>query len=296
MILSINGKAGSGKDTVGKIIQYLDCHTPSSNDVDHMKSFISNNDLKFVLDKSSKWQIKKYSDKLKDMVCILIGCTREQLEDQEFKSTPLGEEWNRWRLDSIHIPETLDSESYEQYDETSIHSSEESAIKKGEEIKSNIHIPREDRRYGMSADFSYEVTKEEVTPREILQKLGTDFGRDMIHPDVWLNALFSEYKLKIKTHPDFSSNGASDYRDYEKHLPKWIITDSRFPNDVEKVKSLEGITIRVNRPECEGRVDEHFSETALDNYIGFNYVIDNNGSIEDLIKKVREMLTKEGII
>ena len=30
-------------------------------------------------------EIKKFADKLKDIVCLLIGCTREQLEDQEFK-------------------------------------------------------------------------------------------------------------------------------------------------------------------------------------------------------------------
>jgi hypothetical protein len=41
----------------------------------------------------SGFEIKKYADKLKDFVCILIGCTREQLEDQEFKEKELGEEW-----------------------------------------------------------------------------------------------------------------------------------------------------------------------------------------------------------
>ena len=39
------------------------------------------------------WQIKKFADKLKDIVCLLIGCTREQLEDSEFKNKELGEEW-----------------------------------------------------------------------------------------------------------------------------------------------------------------------------------------------------------
>lgn len=35
---------------------------------------------------NSEYKIKKFADKLKDIVCILIGCTREQLEDSKFKS------------------------------------------------------------------------------------------------------------------------------------------------------------------------------------------------------------------
>jgi hypothetical protein len=30
------------------------------------------------------------------MVCVLLSCTREKLEDREFKNTPLGEHWRKW--------------------------------------------------------------------------------------------------------------------------------------------------------------------------------------------------------
>lgn len=36
----------------------------------------------------------RFADKLKDFVCRLIGCTREQLEDQDFKASFLGPEWD----------------------------------------------------------------------------------------------------------------------------------------------------------------------------------------------------------
>jgi hypothetical protein len=58
MIIAINGKIGSGKDELGKNL---------------IKSF------------GSDWEIKKFADKLKDVVCLLTGCTRNQLEDQKFK-------------------------------------------------------------------------------------------------------------------------------------------------------------------------------------------------------------------
>lgn len=264
-LISINGKSGSGKDTVGKIIQYLDCHTPSVTNIEHMKKFILDNKYQDSLNRTSNWQIKKYADKLKDMVCLLIGCTREQLEDQDFKSTPLGEEWQGYRV-SWHCP----GNEFEDM----IFSTEEDAVKwlNQEGAETDIEQAYKDK-------CLFEI---KLTPRDILQSLGTQWGRDMIHPNLWINSLFADYHSGIKM---------SDYTE-----SKWIITDSRFPNDVEHVKKLGGITIRVNRPECEGRTNEHESETSLDNYQRFNYIIDNNGTIEELIKKVRVILIKENII
>ena len=74
----------------------------------------------------------------------------------------------------------------------------------------------------------------------------------------------------------------------------------RFPNELETVKKHNGITIRINRGLVErtGKMIqgvEHSSETSLDN-AEFDYVIENNGTIEELIEKVREILTKENII
>ena len=66
MVIGISGKIGSGKDTIGKMVK----------------------------DRLPNYQIRKFADKLKDIVCMVTGCTREQLEDQEFKDSLLGPEWN----------------------------------------------------------------------------------------------------------------------------------------------------------------------------------------------------------
>ena len=42
--------------------------------------------------------------------------------------------------------------------------------------------------------------------------------------------------------------------------------------------------------------DNHFSETALDSYQDWDYVIDNNGTIEDLIEQVKQILITEGLL
>ncbi len=67
MIIGINGYAGSGKDTVGTILQQID--------------------------KDSHWEIKKWAGKLKQVAELLTGIPVEKFEDQEFKKTNLGKQW-----------------------------------------------------------------------------------------------------------------------------------------------------------------------------------------------------------
>ena len=79
--------------------------------------------------------------------------------------------------------------------------------------------------------------------------------------------------------------------------PLWCITDMRFPNEMEAVKERKGITIRVVRHQIETANFKplHPSETALDD-AEFDYEIINDGTIEDLVEKVKEILIKEKLI
>ena len=86
-IIGISGKINSGKDTVGKIIQIL-TQSPHFSD----ETVVSFLDRKLI---EPRFVNKKFADTLKDIVCLLIGCTREQLEDREFKEKELGEEWTQ---------------------------------------------------------------------------------------------------------------------------------------------------------------------------------------------------------
>ena len=133
-----------------------------------------------------------------------------------------------------------------------------------------------------------------MTVRELLQKLGTDAMRDNLHENVWVNALFADYKPKgnmIGIYPDPASI------EYVQEYPKWIITDTRFPNELEAVKQREGITIRVVRPQIETAnfKSQHPSETSLDS-AEFDYEIINDAGIPELIEKVRQILITEKII
>ena len=129
----------------------------------------------------------------------------------------------------------------------------------------------------------------EMTYREFLQKLGTEAMRDGLHKNVWVNALFADYKWYTKEWDELGNETLGAY-------PNWIITDMRFPNELDAVILREGITIRVNRDNGTREIDTnpHPSETALDD-AKFHYTINNDGSFEDLMKKVEEILKVEKI-
>lgn len=128
-----------------------------------------------------------------------------------------------------------------------------------------------------------------MTYREFLQKLGTEAMRNGLHTNVWVNALFANYNAIGYKYKDCDYKVIQGKWEY----PNWIITDMRFPNEMEAVVEKNGITIRVNRPGIS--LLDHPSETSLDT-AEFDYTIVNDSTIEDLVIKVREILVKEKII
>ena len=136
----------------------------------------------------------------------------------------------------------------------------------------------------------------EMTYREFLQKLGTEAMRDGLHKEVWVNALFADYKYYEKYNHAYTKDGV-DYGNRTLHYPDWVITDMRFPNEIAAVELREGITIRVNRDNGTREIDTnpHPSETALDD-AKFDYVIENDGTLDELVEKVRAILIREKII
>ena len=285
MIISFSGKIGSGKDLSGNICKIL-LQSPHLNN-EGVETFLNKN----LYESDGNWEIRKWADKLKDIVCTILNCSREQLENRAFKETKLGEEWDKFKVVRTKITK------FERIDEVFYFSTIEEANK----FKLN----------NLNYDYFGEIEKVEMTPRLMLQLLGTECGRNIIHPDIWVNSLMAEYKSKL------SSNNPVDDLDWEPRFiyPNFIITDTRFPNELEAVKKRNGITIRINRvtfrertteigkiftvaqPEVDKLlgIEEHESETALDN-ADFDYEIDNNGTIPELIDKIRNILIENKLI
>ena len=105
-----------------------------------------------------------------------------------------------------------------------------------------------------------------MSVREFLQKLGTEAMRKGLHDNTWVNALFASY---------YSGS-------------RWIITDVRFENEADAIRSRKGLLIRMVRNNAEVNSD-HPSEIGLDKY-EFDVYLINNGTLQDLIPKVRELV------
>ncbi|MFA6327736.1 MAG: hypothetical protein WCX15_02545, partial [Bacilli bacterium] len=92
--------------------------------------------------------------------------------------------------------------------------------------------------------------------------------------------------------------------DYKPSIDHWIITDVRFPNEVDAIRERGGIIIRVNRkhgyntPDGKWKempINYHASETALDNY-NFDYIIENNKTVKELEEEVKKVYNKIKIL
>ena len=100
--------------------------------------------------------------------------------------------------------------------------------------------------------------------RVLLQRFGTEVGRDLIADDIWLRELDKVDSSRI------------------------IVTDARFINELEKVENMDGYTVRIHRTGV-GPVNDHPSETTIDQW-NPHEVIYNDGSLESYHDKVRHVL------
>ncbi len=120
-----------------------------------------------------------------------------------------------------------------------------------------------------------EEQKEEIDPRwgisgrQACQIIGTDLFRERF-PGIWVKNLHERMK-QPKEH--------------------YVVSDLRFDDEVEMIKSYPGtsVIIKVVRP--IEKTDHHKSDLGIDSkYV--DYIIDNNGTLEDLEQKVLNILTK----
>ena len=135
------------------------------------------------------------------------------------------------------------------------------------------------------------VSSEPMTVRDLLQLLGTEAMRNGLHTDTWVNALMSEYKTSNGV--DTKEEGDGDGVVADKF---WIITDTRFPNELAAVIRHEAITIKIVRNSGNYIGVSHSSEQALDHYENWDYVVDNDGTIDDLRTKIFNILRNARIV
>lgn len=113
---------------------------------------------------------------------------------------------------------------------------------------------------------------QQVTYRNILQEIGTEVGRSY-NEDIWLDVL------------DYRAEKAKS-----RQLSLFIVPDCRFVNEFKYLKNKGYIMIRVKRNSQLNM--SHASEVEQDQILDseFDFVIDNNGSKEDLFEKIKQIV------
>lgn len=312
-LVSVSGKIGSGKDTLAHMINYIVWGQGFIKNSKEKELWIKNYDHDFfsyegyeeylrVVETGEEppmnetFKVKKFADKLKDIACLLLNCTREELEDREFKEKELGEEWDKWE-----IKEFWTNDNGSEYVDTVYF-----------ESKQEMEYYIDD--WGHTEETYEETGLIKMTPRLLLQLLGTECGRNILHPNIWVNSLFNEYKVqKDRTclncwkdfnleeafYPnplnkkDFQCPNCKSYRNAAtlvENPSNWIITDTRFPNELKAVKDKGGLTIRIKRSTSDESI--HASESHIDRMADFDVEIDNNGTMADLFESAQYIVRK----
>lgn len=100
------------------------------------------------------------------------------------------------------------------------------------------------------------------TARHAMQTLGTEWGRDCIHEDVWLNAWWNKVNK----------------------LEAVVCDDLRFANEAAFLRSKGGVLIQIDRP--GHGPGEHASEQMP---FKPDHVVKNDGTIAELEAAVRKL-------
>lgn len=118
------------------------------------------------------------------------------------------------------------------------------------------------KEYGWDG-YKETTWKDEI--RRLLQRLGTEAGRQTMWDGIWVDAAFA--------------NQPDDAR--------IVVTDCRFENEANAVTQRGGKVWRVNRSGV-GPINNHISETGLDEY-AFDVIINNDSTLEAFREKIRRI-------
>jgi hypothetical protein len=112
------------------------------------------------------------------MVCVLLSCTREKLKTGNSR-TPIREHWRKWYY-------TAESEVFVNNPtgrNKLVFSSEEACL---------LHI-RTNKYWLLHSKSAYTIQSEILTPTYAITR--NHCGRDIIHPNIWLNATMESMYL-----------------------------------------------------------------------------------------------------
>ena len=130
--------------------------------------------------------------------------------------------------------------------------------------------------FGLPEDLVFGEDKETVIPwigrslRELTQTLGTEWGREMVAPDIWVRC------------------AARWLESVPRYWPGVVFSDVRYEEEAALVRDRGGVIWHVRRDDAP-QVRAHSSEAGIEVREG-DVVLPNNGSLEELYARIDDLL------
>jgi len=134
-------------------------------------------------------------------------------------------------------------------------------------LSAMLEIPESVLRDRTQKEREISVAGATVTPRQLLRTLGTEWGRDLVDPDLWV-------RLTMHRVEQLHAEAVSE---------TFAVCGTRFPNEVDAIRRRGGVVIWIERPGIVA--GPHVS----DRLIGpgdCDGVIDNDGAVDELRDRV----------
>lgn len=87
------------------------------------------------------------------------------------------------------------------------------------------------------------------SPRQMMQTLGTEWGRDLIDPNLWITVARRRLERFAAMHPSVRPDVV-------------VFSDVRFENEAAMIRALGGHIIHMSRPDAQA-VNAHVSEAGV---------------------------------
>ena len=136
----------------------------------------------------------------------------------------------------------------------------------------NFIIDAEDFYTGYD-NYTNSSNKYYMSLRELLVYVGTYVLQKQVNKNIFINIVNNTINRKLAANNE---------------LKYVIITDVRFLHELDYIKEKNGITINIVRDGVKQL--DNIAEHDLDNEEDFDFIIDNNGTYEELFKQVWDMV------
>lgn len=132
----------------------------------------------------------------------------------------------------------------------------------GESVSHNVFLKDVIDKFGWGG-YKETVYGDEI--RRLLQRLGTEAGRQTLWDSIWIDAALTGLPADAKV----------------------VVSDARFFNEFDAVRERGGYIWRIER-EGVGPANDHASELEAVSYPHFSMTLNNNGTLEEYQNLVRK--------